>query len=103
MEFPPSLGALQSVVSEVAQCLSRSGRYPLAEWKSALSELVAKEEFDETIYLMNLVRELEGLANRFDDLFEILAGTSDSFVSTAHGQLGELKPVSYTHLSWVVE
>lgn len=91
MEFPPSLGALSSVVSEVAQCLSRSGRYPIADWKTKLIALAAKDEFEETITLMGLVRELEGLTNRFDDLFEVLAGTSDSLVSTAYVQLGELK------------
>ena len=91
MEFPPSLGALRSVVSDVAQCLSRSGRYPIADWKAKLSVLAAKEEFDETNTLMDLVRELGTLDHRFDELFEILAGTSDSFVSTAHVQLGELK------------
>lgn len=91
LDFPQEFRSVRSAVSGVAQVLSKTGNYPIAEWRAKLEALAEKDALEETISVMVVVRDLEALAHRFDDLHRVLTDTSDSFAAAVNEQRGELK------------
>lgn len=92
MEFPATHRVLQDAASAVGAALTRSGQWPFPVFKDKLQQLHEAEELDPRMAL-GLVRELENLEGRFDELHQILAGTQDSFVAAVHGQSEQLRQV----------
>ena len=91
LPIPPTFREIHAVVTAVAQHLAKISAYPVAEWKLRLLELGQKGNLAETGSVMAVVRDLENIGNRFDGLFQALAGTSDSLTSAVNGQLGALR------------
>lgn len=90
LEFPVTFRALRQAASIVGGALSKVGSYPVNQWKDSLVALSEKENLEETISVMQVVRDLENLTHRYDALHQALAGASNSFSAAVSEQRGEL-------------
>lgn len=91
LPVPLEFREIQSAVSSIGQELAKLNRLPFDVWKAQLETIEAQEQLSETTTITKLLRELVLIEGSFDELYAVMAGTSNSFASAVNSQLGSLQ------------
>ena len=90
MAFPPSRRELSEAAQALADVLVAIEQAPLNELTQQLTQLCQQPLADAHLLLL-VVRKLDGMEARFQQLHQVLAGTQNSFQAAVHSQLGQLQ------------
>ncbi|WP_150046137.1 ATP-binding protein [Methylomonas rhizoryzae] len=90
MAFPPAKRELAEAAQTLADMLAAIEQAPLNELTQQVTQLCQQPLADAHL-LLQVVRILDGMEARFQQLHQVLAGTQNSFQAAVHSQLGQLQ------------
>lgn len=88
MEFPASSHALESAASNVAEALAASGKWPLSVYRDKAIALGTSALKPREAY--QVIRDVEKLEGKFEQLHKALAGTQEGFISAVQQKIATL-------------
>jgi chromosome segregation ATPase len=90
MAFPASKRELAEAAQSLAEVLATLEQAPLKELTQPLA-LLNQHPLADAHVLLQVVRALDGMELRFQQLHQVLVGTQNSFQAAVHSQLGQLQ------------